>query len=90
MPEHKVISNQSASGYKPFQSIKTEDGFSLLSLMYEVAILRCFIKWIIRLVTNTCQLQRILIKSTGAVRTMRVGMFIHHYFFSVNIVLFLM
>lgn len=53
--------------------VETDRNTSFVSLLYKINILRCFIKWIINLVTGTCELQRILKNYNGATQTLKLG-----------------
>ncbi|CAK8683692.1 unnamed protein product [Clavelina lepadiformis] len=52
--------------------IKTRNDIDLISVLYTISIFRSFIKWIVRLVSGTCELQRIVAKCKPGVRTVKL------------------
>ena len=53
--------------------ITTDESRSVLSFLYKIAVIRCVVKWIIHLLTGTCELQRVVNKYKGGTRTLKVG-----------------
>ena len=55
--------------------INTNEKHSFLLLLYEITIIRCIIKWLIRFFTGTCEIQRIIKNHNGGIRTLKLGKF---------------
>ncbi|XP_078494744.1 ELMO domain-containing protein 2 [Ciona intestinalis] len=68
MPE-----NATSTGRKTRRMpVQTQASVNLIDLLYKITLLRCFIKWILRLVTGTCELQRITQKYNSGVCTVKI------------------
>uniref|UniRef100_H2Z9Q8 Uncharacterized protein n=1 Tax=Ciona savignyi TaxID=51511 RepID=H2Z9Q8_CIOSA len=52
--------------------VQTQASVNLIDLLYKISLLRCFIKWILRLITGACELQRITQKYKSGVCTVRI------------------